>query len=1033
MTDLRVRVLGGFEVEGVPEGALGSRKARTMLKALALARGRPVPVDTLIDVLWGDRPPAKPSDQVSVLASRARAALGTDRVTRTDAGYALVVGWLDVDAMAELVDEAERRLTSGATAAARAAVGAALALARGPLLSDEPDAAFADVDRVAASRLEARAHHVGARAALAAGDPGAAAELAERALDHDPFDEEALRLVMTARVQSGRPASALAAYARVRSNLAEELGVDPSPETEALHTSILLTGDEPIDVAPLPAASTELPGRERELAALDAARAAGGLVVVDGEPGIGKSRLLEAWSARTRREGTTVLTGRCEELGRALPLQPVIDAVAAHLRDLDRAEVDRVVGDDGGLLGPLLGRAGTDRLPTGAIDQGTGQLLLFQALVGLVGRLGRAVLVIDDVHLAGPLTIEWVRFALNRLAEAPVLIVLAARTDELPPVPTGERLSLGPLDLQAVTELVGPERAEDLLARSGGNPLFLVELAASEAEELPTSIRDAVSARAERAGPDVAATLRAAALLSEDVDLDLLAGALGMSPVMVLDQLEEGARRGLLAEHGNGFRFAHGLVRNALAAGTTASRRALLHREAGRALAARPGADPIAVAHHARLGGDIVLAAEQLVAAAEVASACFDQAEAERLVDESLDLTETAAARLVKARIELLRRRYDEARSDADRAFALGAGAAAREIAAWAAHYQRRIDEAIVLGDDGAAIARTDDDRAACMLIAGWASHALGDFEGAEVRLDAARRRASGTSRSQASVFLGGLRIHQGRVDEGLALLHDHPDPAERLHGYPVLHGYMFQIMGLASLGRADAALIVANDLALEVERVDAERWAGRSDNLRGWVLRNLGATGEADDANERAVEETKALGLIEPLSHAYLDLASGALLGGDSERAASFVQAAADADADVHAMQWRHRLRRRLLSARIALIDGDTDTALELGGGIADEADSRGIERYRLSGRLLMMHARLAKQESVDMDAVGELLEQLPAVAGLEAWWMTADVAATTGSDRFQALAERRVAELSHYAGDHRDDLERLAARYLS
>src|SRR3954447_23276462 len=100
-----------------------------MLKVLALARGRPVPADTLVDVLWGDGPPAKPSDQLSVLASRARAALGTERLPRTDAGYSLDVDWLDVDAMTELVDEAERRLSSGAVTAARAAVNAALALA----------------------------------------------------------------------------------------------------------------------------------------------------------------------------------------------------------------------------------------------------------------------------------------------------------------------------------------------------------------------------------------------------------------------------------------------------------------------------------------------------------------------------------------------------------------------------------------------------------------------------------------------------------------------------------------------------------------------------------------------------------------------------------------------------------------------------------------------------------------------------------------------------------------------------------------
>lgn len=1030
---LRVRVLGGFEIEGVADGALGSRKARTMLKVLTLARGRPVPVDTLVDVLWGDRPPAKPSDQVSVLASRARAALGAERLPRSDAGYALVVDWLDLDAMTELVDEAERRLASGAATAARTAATAALALARGPLLPDEPDASFVEIERTAAARLSARAHHVGARAALDAGDPGAAAELAERALDHDPFDEEALRLVMTARVQSGRPASALATYARVRAHLADELGVDPSFETETLHTAILLNADGPEPELSEPTPIVPLPGRGRELEQLDGALLRGGLVVVEGEPGIGKTRLLAEWSGRTRAGGITVLAGRCEELGRALPMQPVIDALTAYLRSFDDDEVDRLLADDAALLAPLLGRAGTDRLPTGAIDQGTGQLLLFQALASVIGRLEPIVLIVDDIHLAAPLTIEWLRFAVTRFHGSRVLLVAAARTDESPTLPDAVRIRLAPLDLAAVTDVVGSERADDLLARSGGNPLFLVELASAEPGELPASIRDAVAGRVERAGAEIAATLRAAAVLADDIGLDLLAGVTGVSPVVLLDHLEEGARRGVLAEQGNGFRFSHALVREALAAGTSATRRALLHREAGRALVSRPDVDHVAVAFHARLGGDTSLAAEELVAAAEIASRRFDQEEAERLVDESIALVETAAARLVKGRIELLRRKYPEARADADRAYALGAGAAAREIAAWAAHYQRHIADAIALADDGAAIAENDDDRAACMLIGGWASQALGDFAGAETRLDAAHRQASGATRMQAAVFLGSLRSHQGRIDEALALFRDRPAATDALHGYPLLHTLMFGAMALADRGRAAEALADIEELAAQVERADAERWSGRSENLRGWVLRNLGATAEADEWNERAVDATNTLGMIEPLAHGHLDLACGALLARDTVRAARHLEAAAAIDLEIHAMQWRHRLRRRLLHGRLALLEDDPATALELGTGVVTESDERGMERYRVLGRVLVAQAQLASGEEVDIDALGALLERLADIAGLEAWWVTADVATVARNSRFRALAEARVGELASKAGDRAGELGRVAARYLS
>src|SRR5205807_9160797 len=116
-----------------------------------------------------------------------------------------------------------------------------------------------------------------------------------------------------------------------------------------------------------------------------------------------------------------------------------------------------------------------------------------------------------------------------------------------------------------------------------------------------------------------------AALLGPVVDLDLLAAVLRASPVDLLEHLEEGVRRGLLEDRPGGFAFRHDVVREALEAEATASRRAFVHREAGRVLAGRPRPDALAVAHHARLGGDDQLAARALVGAADVASARFDQ------------------------------------------------------------------------------------------------------------------------------------------------------------------------------------------------------------------------------------------------------------------------------------------------------------------------------------------------------------------------------------------------------------------------
>jgi hypothetical protein len=123
----------------------------------------------------------------------------------------------------------------------------ALDLAGGPLLPEE-DGEWVEGPRSRTARTVATAGLVAAEAALLVGDPLGAAAAAATGLDHDPYDEAALRALMRAHVAAGRPASALAAYADVRSRLAEDLGVSPSPETEALHEAVL--GDEPVPAAP---------------------------------------------------------------------------------------------------------------------------------------------------------------------------------------------------------------------------------------------------------------------------------------------------------------------------------------------------------------------------------------------------------------------------------------------------------------------------------------------------------------------------------------------------------------------------------------------------------------------------------------------------------------------------------------------------------------------------------------------------------------------------------------------------------------
>ncbi|MEP7055005.1 MAG: ATP-binding protein, partial [Actinomycetota bacterium] len=259
--------------------------------------------------------------------------------------------------------------------------------------------------------------------------------------------------------------------------------------------------------------------------ALDAARAGhGGLVVIAGEAGMGKTHLLSVWTEHVRAGGATVLTGHCEEVTRDLPLQAVISAITDHLRAAGPGETERVLGPEAQVLAPFLGSSRTGAspqpLPTlrgSVVDH----LVVFAALMRVLRRVpAPTVLVMDDAHFAGSATAEWIAYAAREAAAMPLLLVCAQRPEEAgtsspeAAFAGAETVLLAPLDSAAAVEIVGAERAAELLLRSGGNPLLLVELAAADpAAELPRSIRDAVIARCERAGPAAAATLRAAALL----------------------------------------------------------------------------------------------------------------------------------------------------------------------------------------------------------------------------------------------------------------------------------------------------------------------------------------------------------------------------------------------------------------------------------------------------------------------------------------------------------------------------------------
>lgn len=1031
MATLSVRVLGELTVDGIDLSQL-DRKARTLLQLLALARGRPVPGATLADALWGDRPPARPSDQLAVLASRLRRVLGRDRVEHADSGYRLHADRLDLVELEAVAAEAERREAAGEVGGAVAAARIALALVRGPVPEVPAESTWATAERAGAERLVVRARRVAATALLTAGQWQDALEISSADAAADPYDEHAVRMVMRAHVAAGRPAVALATYASLREVLAEELGSDPAPDTQALHTAILRGELPPVAAAAL---APSLVGRTSQAAHLDAlaqrvaADSTPRAALVSGEAGIGKTTLLTAWAAGRRALGDRVLVGTCGALDRSTPLDVVLSTIGDHLRG--RPEADAVLGEERSLLAPLLGLTGGDAPQLRATDPSLGPSLLYAAVANVLARIGagdRVVLVVDDAHLAGQPLADWLAFVLRR--RLPLLVVLGARPYEGPSMPVTDEVAIGPLDLAQVAEVVGAERAEDLFRRSGGHPLFLAELAAAPGGELPPSLVAAITARCDQLGP-AGELVRTAAVLGGVLDVELLAEVLARRALDVLADVEHAVRAGLLVEDAGRHRFRHELVREALVSGTQPGRATLLHGAAGRALAQRPDADPVVVADHARRGGDPVLAAGALRSAAARAAERFDHATAEELLDQSLSLHADDRTRVARARVRIRRRRYADAETDALAASA--AGAERWETAAWAAYFDRRFDDALRYAEDGALAADPDDPtRVRCLVASGRILHARGDLTAAATRIEEALAALRGQDRVAAAAWLGVINAHRGDVDEALRLLRPATLPGLGVdHTSVTLHAHLFTGHALAVAGRAAEALTCFERYTDEVERRDVPRFAGRGLNFGGWVLRNVGATAAGRDAHVEAAEMSGDA-IPELRVAACEDLADAHLRDGEPEAAAALLDSIRPLIAGDLVFGWRLRMKLQLLDARVRLDVGDPGGAARIAEDLAAAARLAGVRRYESCAGLVGLWSAAASGKRTDPDDAWRALAAVEQAVGVEAWWWAGATGAALGLDRCLARAEELADGLARRSGPHADSLHHEAGRRL-
>ena len=338
----------------------------------------------------------------------------------------------------------------------------------------------------------------------------------------------------------------------------------------------------------------ELIGRARELELLagltaQAAAGHGSTILVEGEPGIGKSALVRAALA-ARPAGCQVFWGTCDELDQALPFQPLIAAL--HLRepseDPRRAAIARI----------LSGAAPAD--PGAAGPAALGEQLLALIIDHCAAR--PAVVVIDDVQWADQASVQLLGRLARLARQVPLLLIAILRPvphrDDLVKLRRAQndavRLQLGPLPGPAVAELVaalaGGPPGDELLAIAGdaaGNPLYLTELVAAlrRAGTVPRSLPAAIASRLDFVSAPVREILRAATLLGVEFEVADLAAIAGRDLLGLASLIGEACSAGVLIDSGTRLRFRHPLIHAALYESMPGPARIASHAQAGRALA----------------------------------------------------------------------------------------------------------------------------------------------------------------------------------------------------------------------------------------------------------------------------------------------------------------------------------------------------------------------------------------------------------------------------------------------------------------
>lgn len=927
MAPLAIRLLGPLEV--IVDGramVVDTRKALAIV-ALVAAEGRPFARDELAAMFWPDAGDEAARGALRRTLSALRSALGE---TGFDIGRTQVAVDLDA-ASVDLVDF--ERLTASsnvedleaAAALARGPFLAGFALRDSPTFDDWQSARAVRVERSVAALLDRLA-----AARLATGDAVGAVEAAGRRVELDPLDELGQRRLIELLAASGDRSGAIRQYRELVAVFDRELGVAPLHETTELYDAIregrfagasvpALSRPSAIErLARAPArahapAAIPLVGRAHELAVMRSewgrSSPDGRVVVLEGEAGIGKTRLAEVFAATIRADGGIVLAGRGYPGEGAIAYGPIAGLLRAglatpegvrRLATLDestRADLSRLVDLPGGLR--------PSAAATLAPDGPGARVRLLDAIAGVLTTLASGsvpgVIWIDDLHLADDATREAVTYIARRLTGRPVLLLLAwrredldaageATADDVSRLPVTTPVILGRLtrgDVAALVRAVRPADAGDealidaFVADSEGLPLHVTAALASgepPGTSMPRGVLALLRERLGSVGETAAQVLSAAAVIGRSFDLATVRAASGRSEEETVDALEESMRRGIVREvPGTGgpsvaYDFVHGRMRDVAYEATSLARRRLLHRRAAAALrseTASSGRDDLTrfalIAAHEREAGRPAEAAVAFAEAADRAEAVFANREAIDHLEAALALGQVHDA-AIQARIGELRARLGEypaaiAALETAAARAEPADLPGIEIALARIH-RRRGDLAAAASHLGSALAApglSDQLRARALVERSVVALRAADLETAGDAATTARDLAArvgdphlaGVAERIVGLVAqsrGDLPAARAALERSVAMAADDPDPTASIAALTAL------ALTLAGEGDVDAALVLASAAAEACRRIGDRHLEAAVENHLADLLHDAGREDLAMDHLKRAV-----------------------------------------------------------------------------------------------------------------------------------------------------------------------------------